>query len=150
MTAYNPNYYNGWIMSWRKADNFYLETTAEFGTCSGRDAFGLMFRAPTASKGYLFGINCSGEYVLRVWDGEHMTNLTTWTAQSVIPLGSNVTHRIGVWAKGDELSLYAEGVFLRQLTDSTFREGLFGLFVSSGSTPNLTATVREIAYWDLP
>ncbi len=150
MTAFNPNFYNGWIMSWRQADNFYLETTADFGTCSGRDAFGLMFRAPTASKGYLFGVSCIGEYVLRVWDGEHMTNLTTWTAQSVIPSGSNATHRIGVWATGDEISLYAEGVFLRQLTDSTFDEGLFGLFISSGSTPNFMANVHEIAYWDLP
>jgi hypothetical protein len=150
MTAFNPNFYNGWIMSWREAENFYLEATAEFGTCSGRDAFGLMFRAPTSNKGYLFGVSCSGEYVLRVWDGAHMTNLTTWTVHSRIPVGPDSLRRIGVWAAGDQISLYAEGTFLRQITDATYAEGLFGLFVSSGSTPNFTARVREIAFWDLP
>ena len=137
-------------MSWREAENFYLESTAAFGTCSGRDAFGLMFRAPASNKGYLFGVSCSGEYVLRVWDGAHMTNLTTWTAHPSIPVGPDSLRRIGVWASGDQISLYAEGTFLRQITDATYSEGLFGLFVSSGSTPNFTARVREMAFWNLP
>jgi hypothetical protein len=150
MTAFNPNYYNGWLLSWRKDDNFYLEATVDFGTCAGRDAVGLMFRAPSASEGYLFGISCSGEYVLRTWDGEKMSNLVVWTPNSAIPSGPNLTRRIGVWAAGDELSLYVDGTFLRQVTDTSFGEGLFGLFISSGTTPDFTVGVKSVDYWDLP
>ena len=150
MTAFNPNFYNGWLLSWRRDDNFYLEATVEVGACSGRDAFGLMFRAPNASNGYLYGISCSGEYVLRTWNGEKMSNLVVWTSNSAIPSGPDSTRRIGVWASGDELSLYVDGQFLRQITDSTYTNGLFGLFISSASTPDFTVRVTAVDYWDLP
>lgn len=150
MTAFNPNFYNGWLLSWREDKNFYLEATVEVGACAGRDAFGLMFRAPSASEGYLYGISCSGEYVLRTWDGASMNNLIVWTANDAIPSGPDLTRRIGVWASGDEFSLYVNGKFLRQISDSTFADGLFGLFISSGSTPDFTVRVTDYEYWDLP
>jgi len=149
MTAFNPNFYNGWLLSWRKASDFYLEASVEVGACAGRDAFGLMFRAPNASQGYLYGISCSGEYVLRTWNGESMSNLVVWTADGAIPSGPDLARRIGVWASGDKLSLYVDGKFLRQVTDATYTEGLFGLFVSSGSTPDFTVSVTSLDFWDL-
>jgi hypothetical protein len=150
MTAFNPNFYNGWLLSWREDRNFYLEATVEVGACAGRDAFGLMFRAPSASQGYLYGISCSGEYVLRSWDGASMNNLIVWTEDSAVPSGPDLTRRIGVWASGDEFSLYVNGQFLRQISNSNFADGLFGLFISSASTPDFTVRVTDFDYWDLP
>jgi len=152
MTAFNADFYNGWLLSWRKDINFYIEATGTVETCSGRDSYGLMFRAPASDKGYLgylFGISCDGRYSLRSWDGEVMTHILDWTPSTQLAAGSEQTHRIGVLAQGNELKLYAQGELLTTLTDTTHGEGLFGLFVSAAQTPNFTTNVEEFLYWDL-
>ncbi len=152
MTAFNADFYNGWLLSWRKDLNFYIEATGTVETCSGRDSYGLMFRAPASDKGYigyLFGISCDGRYSLRSWDGEVMTHILDWTPSTQLAAGSEQTHRIGVLAQGNELKLYAQGELLTTLTDTTHGEGLFGLFISSAQTPNFTTNVEEFLYWDL-
>lgn len=153
MTAFNADYYNGWLLSWRKDVNFYIEATGTVGTCAGRDSYGLMFRAPASDKGYigyLFGISCDGRYSLRSWDGEVMSKILDWTPSTHLTSGSGQTHRIGVWAQGTELKLYAQGELLATLTDNTYSEGLFGLFISAAQTPNFTSNIEEFLYWDLP
>ena len=153
MTAFNADYYNGWLLSWRKDVNFYIEATGTVETCSGRDSYGLMFRAPASDKGYigyLFGISCDGRYSLRSWDGEVMSKILDWIPSPHLTNGSDQTHRIGVWAQGNELKLYAQGELLTTLTDTTYSEGLFGLFISAAQTPNFTSNVEEFLYWDLP
>ena len=152
MTAFNADYYNGWLLSWRKDVNFYIEATGTVETCSGRDSYGLMFRAPASDKGYigyLFGISCDGRYSLRSWDGEVMSKILDWTLSAQLATGSGQTHRIGVWAQGNELKLYAQGELLKTLTDTTYSEGLFGVFISAAQTPNFTCNVEEFLYWDL-
>jgi len=148
----NADFYNGWLLSWRKDLNFYIETTGTVETCSGRDSYGLMFRAPASDKGYigyLYGISCDGRYSLLSWDGEVMTQILDWTPSTHLAAGSEQTHRIGVLAQGNELKLYAQGELLTTLTDTTHGEGLFGLFISAAQTPNFTTNVEEFLYWDL-
>ena len=152
MTAFNADYYNGWLLSWRRDVNFYIEATGTVETCSGRDSYGLMFRAPASDKGYigyLFGISCDGRYSLRSWDGEVMSNILDWTPSAHLAPGSEQTHRIGVWAQGNELMLYAQGELLTTLTDTTHGDGLFGVFISAAQTPNFTSNIEEFLYWDL-
>jgi len=153
MTAFNADFYNGWLLSWQKDDNFYIEATGTVETCAGRDSFGLMFRASASDKGYigyLFGISCDGRYSLRSWDGEVMSKIIDWTPSSALASGSDQNHRLGVWAQGDELSLYAQGELLTKVMDTTHSKGLFGVFVSAAQTPNFTTHVDEYLYWDLP
>ncbi len=152
MTAFNADYYNGWLLSWRNDANFYIEATGTVGTCSGRDSYGLMFRAPASDKGYigyLFGISCDGRYSLRSWDGDEMSKILDWTPSTYLVSGSDQTHRIGVLAQGNELKLYAQGELLTTLADTTHSEGLFGLFISAAQTLNFTSNVEEFLYWDL-
>jgi hypothetical protein len=152
MTAFNADFYNGWLLSWQKDDNFYIEATGTTGTCAGRDAYGLMFRASASDKGYigyLFGISCDGRYSLRSWDGEVMSKIIDWTPSSALASGADQTHRLGVWAQGDELSLYAQGELLTTVTESTHATGLFGVFISAAQTPNFKSHVEEYLYWDL-
>ena len=59
---------DGWRLSWPLLEDFYLEATMQSPACQGKDHFGLMFRSPAkseATKGYLFGITCDGQYSLR-------------------------------------------------------------------------------------
>jgi hypothetical protein len=151
MKAYNPDFYSGWSLGWRKDANMYLEATMSVLTCSGRDTIGLVFRAPDVGRGYLFGVSCDGRYSLRLWDGEQMNRLQDWTSHTALKSGSDQTQRIGVWANGNLIKLYANGELLKELYDSTYTsEGLFGVFISSASTTNFQARVSEFMFWNSP
>jgi hypothetical protein len=153
MVAFNPDFWDGFVLSWPVISDFYLEMTATTKSCSGRDNYGLVARAGNSDNGYaayLFGISCDGRYSLRIWDGESFTRLIDWTESEHIESGSNQTNRIGFMADGDTLSLYANGNLLKETQDDTFDEGKFGVFVGSANTSDFTVLDDEIAYWELP
>ncbi|NIS79131.1 MAG: hypothetical protein GTO14_02660 [Anaerolineales bacterium] len=153
MTAFNPDFWNGWMLTWPVIADFYLEVKGTIGACSGRDAYGVMVRAKETEfghAGYLFGISCDGRYSLRIWDGERYTKLKDWTANENIIKGSEQTHRIGFLADGSTLKLYVNGKLVTQLTNPDYIIGLFGVFIGAAETANLTVHLEEVAYWNLP
>lgn len=153
MTAFNPDFYNSWVLNWRKADNLYLEATGRMSACDGRDSFGLMFRASRSEQGYvgyLFGVSCDGRYSLRAWDGETMVKIVDWSRHGGLPAGGDTERRIGVWADGATIRLYGQGELLAEVSDGRHDAGLFGLYVGAADTVDFTVTVCELAYWDLP
>ena len=153
MTAFNPDSWDGWMLSWPVLSDFYLEMTATSGDCSGLDRYGLVFRSvksDTDYVGYLFGITCDGRYSLRRWNGEKFIPIIDWTADEHIRSGLNQTNRIGVYAQGDRISLYANSELLEEVRDSTHEEGKFGVFVGSVNTSDFIVRVDEIDYWELP
>lgn len=151
MTAFNPDFRDGWILTGRQADDFYLELTGTFETCEGLDRFGLMARATQGARaGYLFGFSCDGRYSLWMWDGEKKIDLVSWTSSDQIKAGSNQTNRLGFLADGDRLSLFANGNLLIEISDDTYESGGFGVFVGAVRTPNFTVSVEKLSYWDLP
>ena len=153
MTAFNPDSWDGWMLSWPVLSDFYLEMTATSGDCSGLDRYGLVFRSvksDTDYVGYLFGITCDGRYSLRRWNGEKFVPITEWTADDHVRSGANQTNRIGVYAQGDRISLYANSGLLEEVRDNTHEEGKFGVFIGSVNTTDFTVRVDEIDYWELP
>jgi hypothetical protein len=152
MTAFNPDFYEGWMLSWPDLSDFYLEGTFESGNCSGRDRYGLVSRSSAPDEayvGYLFGVTCDGRYSLRTWDGEEFHDLIPWSSSSLIPTGSGKTLRLGLWAKGNRFILYVDRKKLAEIQDNTYSDGKFGLFVGSVETDDLQIKVDEIAYWIL-
>ncbi len=117
------------------------------------DRYGLIVRVPeTFDRGYLFGFTCDGQYSLRIWNPEEKQYdyLVKWKHSDAILSGSDQTNRLGLKADGDKLSLYANGHYLTQVTDSTFDKGRFGPFIGHDETNNFTIQIKEISYWDLP
>jgi hypothetical protein len=152
MTAFNPDFYEGWMLSWPELTNFYLEGTFNSGNCSGRDRYGLVVRSTASGEqyvGYLFGVTCDGRYSLRTWDGEEFGDVISWTSSALIKAGSDKTQRLGLWAKGNRLILYVDRKKLTEIQDTTYTNGKFGLFVGSVETDDLQIKVDEIAYWNL-
>jgi hypothetical protein len=150
---------DGWRLALtEELSNVYLEMTVSTGECSGSDRYGFFFRVPNsfeANRGYLFGISCDGSYSLREWDATAgskgvMTTHVVWTNSSAIQAGSNKTNTIGVMAVGDKLVLYANGVLLDEVKDSTFSAGSFGVFIGARETSNFTIAIDEINYWKNP
>ncbi len=151
LTAYNPDFYSGWSLGWRKDSNMYLEATFSVSTCSERDTIGLVLRAPDVGKGYLYGISCDGRYSLRFWDGAEMKRIQDWIKHPALKSGSNQTQRVAVWTNGNLIRLYANGQLLKEIVDTTFTDdGLFGVFISSAQTSNFQAQMSEFLYWASP
>jgi hypothetical protein len=153
MTAFNPDKYNGWMLTWPVISDYYLEMTTKTQQCSGKDTYGNMVRAVKTDQGYigyLYNISCDGHYSLRRWNGEQYVSLVDWTPSDQINSGSNQTNRLGLMLDGNQFTFYANGKQIGQFQDDTHREGRFGVVIGSANTPDLKVNVDEIAVWNLP
>ena len=153
MTAFNPDYWEGWMLSWPVISDFYLEMIATPQKCAGTDRYGMMARAQKSDGdylGYLVGFSCDGHYSLRRWNGSSFVTIVDWTESEYIRKGAGQGNRIGLMADGKKLSLYANGVLLKEISDDIHLSGKFGVFVGSVKTPDFTVLVDEMVYWELP
>jgi hypothetical protein len=151
LTAKNANGFRGWTMSYPKVKDFYLEATFKTGNCSGKDHYGLVFRATAEyDAGYFLGITCDGHYNFTTWDKNGSTDITAYTKSTTILSGSNQINRLGVKAKGGNFYFFINGKPAGEATDQTFKDaGPFGMFIGSQKTINFTVEVDEIAYWKI-
>ena len=154
MVASIPEGQDGWVTTWPRLADFYLEGVFSTGSvCSGLDRYGLRFRASGSQKdssGYLFGVSCSGHYMLRFYDGQTYYDLIPWTASNLIQPGPGQTHRLGVLAEGDQLAIYLNGAEIDSIQDATRQGANFGVFTGAAATIDLQISVERIAFWDLP
>ncbi|MFN2196246.1 MAG: META domain-containing protein, partial [Anaerolineales bacterium] len=140
-----------WEFSWPRLDNFYIETTLQMPeSCDPQDRFGLIFRAPDNNRGYLYGFDCAGQYSLTIWDGQATTVLVPPTANAAIvntPGGVNV---MGLMAFEENISLYANGVYLETVSDYTYLdEGRIGYFVRAATDNPFTVRYDQLKVWVL-
>ena len=138
--------------------NSYIELTANSGTCSDKDSYGIIFRVPVFNEpdqGYLFQVRCDGYYRLWKWDGKEgeggkATSLISWKWNTAINKGANKTNRLGVMVKDSRIKLYVNGVELGAVSDSSYEAGFFGVFVRSGGTTDYTVKLDKMQYWENP
>ncbi len=142
-----------WEVTWPKIQDFYLETTViTTEACQGTDRFGLFFRGPDTTQGYLYGLTCDGQYGMARWDpdGEKWDFFVEFTPSVYINSGPEQTNRIGVMARGKQFGLYINGYLVSELEDNTYRdEGLIGFFIGATSTEDFTIQYDELAYWEI-
>lgn len=150
LTAIEDNGYYGWRMNLHKPKNFYIEATIKTGACSGSDRYGLIIRAPGYDDGYFYGVTCEGKMSFQQWSSD--SSILDWTKiGSGFNAGSNQTNRLGIKAEGSHFTLYINGVKVSECEDDALTdEGMFGFFIASSDTPNLTIYVDEVAYWLFP
>jgi len=144
---------------WRVAQpgfvsDFYMQAIFITGaTCSGKDGYGLLVRAPmkasyVVNSGYVFSFSCDGKYRIYRQDNGAFQSVQNWTSNAAIKSGPNQTNTMGVYANGDELRLYANGILLMQFTDNVYADGLFGLLIRAENN-NFQVKVDEVKIWDL-
>jgi hypothetical protein len=151
MRAKNPGAVEEWGLSFRDpVRDFYIEASFETGkSCAGLDRYGLLLRAPDPNAGYVFGFSCDGRYRIYKWDGENYQSIVEWTASSLILKGPQQTNKVGFYAQGDTLKLYANGYLLVELTDGSYSRGRFGLFVAAAQTEDFETRVTQVSLWEL-
>jgi len=152
LTSYKANGYDNWSMSYPPMTDFYLEVRFTTGPeCAGKDRYGIFFRAPDSTHGYLYNASCDGAFQVREWNGEEFTELIGWTVSEHIIPGPEVEHRLGVWAEGDQYKLYVNGFQVGEFSDDTYvEEGTFGVAHAAAETVNFTVDVTEAKAWELP
>ena len=130
--------------------DFALEVTAVTGSqCSGIDRYGVIFRSPDPSQGYVFEFSCNGSYRLYKWDGKEYMGLQAWEKSSSILAGANQKNRLGIWTAGSTIRLYANGQFLGEYQDDSYASGKFGVVIGSKSTDNFQVSVDSAFCWEL-
>src|SRR5258708_6357069 len=101
---------------------------------------GLFFRINTnvftQYAGYLFEIDSAGRYRISA-SGNYSfpsTPLKDWTFSTALQQGYTASNTLLVIAQGSNLMFYANGVFLVQLTDTTYTSGVVAFLATSNGT----------------
>jgi len=152
LVAKKANNFETWSLASGSMYNFYLETTGTFGDeCSGKDRYGLIFRAPDTSEGYLISISCDGSFRLSTWENkkEEYTSIKPWTTSEYINTGPSGENRLGIKTNGSTLTGFINGHQVFEINDSTFGQGRFGVLVAATNTPGFTVYISEVVYWKL-
>ncbi|GAP15544.1 hypothetical protein LARV_03334 [Longilinea arvoryzae] len=149
----------GWRLTWPKIGDAYIEMSVRSGNCNSNDYYGIIFRVPDLNdpdQGYLLSVSCDGKYSLRLWNGREgtsgkMTTLIPWTASDKIVSGADQLNRVGAMMIGDRLLVYLNGSLIKEVKDSTFKEGYFGVFAAQGKEQKeFTIRIEEMSYWNNP
>jgi heat shock protein HslJ len=149
MTAKGQQGMSCWEVTWPMIQDFYLQTDMQMpDACQTDDRFGLIFRAPDNLRGYLYGLTCDGRFTMTAWDGTTTQVLVDLTSNPAIKAGAGQVNRIGVLANGTYFALYANGVQLTALQDSTFPgAGKIGYFVRAASPAGFTVKFDNLSVW---
>jgi hypothetical protein len=134
----------------KKPKDIYIEAKYDISKCSGKDQYGIVFRAPNMEDGYAFyyAVTCDGGYNLRKWDSTGLSVILENSIGNSINTGSDKTNILGVWAKNDRIRLYANGQFLQEILNTSLsNDGFFGLLINAKETPGFTIKLDEISYW---
>lgn len=154
MTAYNPDYWEGWMLTWPTSDDFFLEATLKNGDdCAGQDHGGIVFRQVRPDElfvGYLYSVSCDGRYILRIWDGGSYATLIPWRSSEIIMTGPEAQNLLSVLTFGSQIVLYINGQPVAEVYDSSYLSGNFGVLISAAVNANFTVEVDDMSYWTLP
>lgn len=151
LVANRKDPWDSWMVTDSFLTDFYIELSATPGECGGLDRYGMVIRAnPEATKAYLFGFSCGGEYSLRLWNGEKLFMLQPWQISQYVNKGPNKLNRLGLLARGKTLSLYANDNLLTTVVDETYTEGGFGIFAGAANTDNFVVQFDQMSYWIIP
>jgi outer membrane protein assembly factor BamE (lipoprotein component of BamABCDE complex) len=151
MTVFSAGGYDEWgVAAGADQTDFYLEVTAKTGgKCSGKDRYGVIFRVPDPSEGYIFEFSCDGRFRLYEWDGENYSELQGWKSNSAILTGPSKENRLGLMVAGDQATLYANDQQLGEYTLEDYPQGRFGLVIGSSETDNFKVSIDTVRFWNL-
>jgi hypothetical protein len=130
---------------------FYIETTAVMpDVCTPEDNFGLLFRSPDSTSGYLYGLSCVGQYSLKKVTGGSVTELTPLTTSKYILKGSGEINRLGVAAYDGSYYLFANGKYLATVYDYTYvQAGDLGYYVNAATAQPFVSRYNDLKVWTL-
>lgn len=129
--------------------DMYMEITARTNLCRGKDAYGLVFRAPNDVAHYRFMAICDGTVAAeRVSLGTPRV-LQPPTATSDAPVGAPGEVRLGIWAHGSEFRFFLNDRFQFSVTDTNYAAGGIGVFVEAKGESPVAVTFSDLRVYEL-
>jgi hypothetical protein len=129
--------------------DFYLEVTAATSLCAGADEYGLILRAAALSDFYRLSFSCDGRFRLDQVRGGTASSPLPWTESATVPRSAPATSRIGVWADGDVLHIFFNGIYHATAQAAVLDGGTIGFFARSAGDNAVTVNFRELQVWDV-
>ena len=125
------------------------EALVDISLCSGKDQYGMIFRASGSENYYRFVVNCTGQMrVERLRAGETYP-LIDWLSSGDAPSGAPTQVKIGVWAAGREMRLFLNDHYQTSLDDPIFSSGTIGFFIyANGQTP-ITISFSDLSVYSV-
>lgn len=128
-------------------DNFYLEIDANPRICQGNDQFGVLFRAASTQDYYRYLMTCNYQVRLERIRNAEASVVQDWTPVVGLTPGPIGIYRLGVWALGNDLRFYVDGVFQFTRREPTFASGGIGLFARSMGDTIVTIEFSNLQIW---
>jgi len=148
--------FSTWWFSYHTLKDAYIEMAFNSEACSGDDAYGMIFRGPPhkagQSYGYVVSLSCDGKLWVFRLDGINpwrIENLIEPKEVSAIKDGSGQENVVGVYADGDDMTIYVNGKPVGEVQDDHFSSGRVGVFVRSASPDVYTYRMTDFIYWIL-
>lgn len=123
-------------------DDFYAEITASPSLCSGKDAYGFMFRA--VNRYYRYSLSCDGEVRLDLILEQSALPLQPWMVSACVPSAAPSEVRLGVWAVGNEFRLFIDGTHQFTVTNEAISKGSLGVFARSVGETAVTVSFSNL------
>jgi hypothetical protein len=124
------------LRSQPETGDFFAESMVDISLCSGKDQYGMIFRASGSANYYRFAINCSGQMRLERLRAGETYPLNDWLPSGDAPFGAPAQVKIGVWAVGREMRVFLNDHYQVSVLDPVFSSGTIGFFVfASGQNP---------------
>ena len=129
-----------------KHDHVVIEATFTFDNMDASQVAGIICRTQSFedASGYYFEISPFGDYYISSYDGEEFIYLEEGWYDNLI----EETNRVTVVCVDDYLALYANGVLLSEIVDTTFNKGFTTWTATSYEEElRLSTIVDDVTVW---
>lgn len=124
--------------------DFYLEVTINPSLCKEEDTYGLMFRTQTNYDYYRLVFSCAGKIRLERVAQNRTSILQDWILTGEVPPGAPLLVRVGIWAGGDDIRVFANDKFLFSVHDEVISNGGIAFYALSGGPNALTVNFKDL------
>jgi hypothetical protein len=124
--------------------NSYLEITATPNLCRKDDIFGLYLRAASPRDGYRLLVSCGGMLRLERLKNSELVVLQDWQPGVGIGPGGMLPIRLGVWADGKELRVFANDQFQFSARDPVWTDGMLGVYARAAGDSPLSVSFSDL------
>jgi len=139
-----------WGLANRVAADFEVEVEATQEDGLSTNTYGLIFRYVNHDNYYRFDLSGDGFFLLSKFENGVWSTLADWAKSDAIHQGSGTINVLKVSASGPNLTVFANGEELAQVTDEAFSEGNFGFFASTFEGPHIWVSFDALKLWAPP
>jgi len=159
-----------WSWSFLSVNDFYADVVIFNGDeCVSGDSAGIIYRGDQLpwDLGYMFGINCGGEYNIQatggagsggvIWpiiNGTYGAAGAGWKRSDLIDTGPGAVNRVGVWGDGGQFDFYINGTWVDSFSYWTlpavdrWPQGQFALYLGTGQKDKAAVSFEDFSVWE--